>query len=415
MIDKAMVVSTGRDLISGSVVDTNSAAIADRLSALGVEVTGMLTVPDDRAQLLWALEQARDKANLVIGTGGLGPTTEDLTAEVVAEFIGCRLKQDDQVADALERDYVAREMPWTANLLKQVRFPEGAIIIPNPVGTAPGFRVALGPEQYLIWLAGAPREMTAMLDESVVPWIRRQSGNSNAILTSTFKIYGLTESQLDEILSTVELGSSATLSFRAHYPDLSLRLTVRNHENRDEIFSRLNALIGERLGTFAYSSANETLEEVIGRLISGKHQTLALAESCTGGFISQRITRVAGSSAYYYGGVVTYSNDAKIHFLGVNPTTLNHHGAVSRETALEMSQGIRNRTGANVGLSITGIAGPTGATPGKPVGTVWISIAKANLHEARHCRFHGDRERIIHGASQAALNWLRMTLLEPDP
>ncbi|HEY6365397.1 MAG TPA: nicotinamide-nucleotide amidohydrolase family protein, partial [Candidatus Binatia bacterium] len=161
-----------------------------------------------------------------------------------------------------------------------------------------------------------------------------------------------------------------------------------------------------------YSEGEATLEEIVGQLLLAKQQTLALAESCTGGYISHRITRVAGSSAYHYGGAVTYSNDAKIRFLGVNPATLESHGAVSRETALEMSRGIKERTGAGVGLSVTGIAGPLGGSPEKPVGTVWISVAQDNYHEARLYNFHGDRERVITGTSQAALHWLRTILLQ---
>ena len=170
--------------------------------------------------------------------------------------------------------------------------------------------------------------------------------------------------------------------------------------------------IKETLARYIYAEGNETLEEVVGRLLLVKHQTLALAESCTGGYISHRITRVPGSSAYYSGGAVTYSNDAKIRYLGVKPQTLQEHGAVSRETALEMSAGIRERLAASIGVSVTGIAGPSGGTAQKPVGTVWISIARNELNEARHFRFYGDRERVILGTSQAALNWLRTTLCD---
>jgi nicotinamide-nucleotide amidase len=175
--------------------------------------------------------------------------------------------------------------------------------------------------------------------------------------------------------------------------------------------TRLKDQIREVLGSFIYFEGDATLEEVVGQLLLAKQQTLALAESCTGGYISHRITRVSGSSAYYYGGAVTYSNDAKIRFLGVKPATLESYGAVSRETALEMSRGIRERTGAGIGLSVTGIAGPLGGGPEKPVGTVWISMAQEGGHEAKLFQFHGDRERIIIGTSQAALHWLRTTLL----
>jgi nicotinamide-nucleotide amidase len=193
------------------------------------------------------------------------------------------------------------------------------------------------------------------------------------------------------------------------YPDLVLRVTVEA-EHGDEL-SRLRPRLRAVLGDHWYAEGAETMEEVVGSLLLARQQTLALAESCTGGYISHRITRVAGSSAYYYGGAVTYSDEAKVLFLGVRQETLDQHGAVSRETALEMSRGVRERTRASLGLSVTGIAGPAGGSPGKPVGTVWISVANEYTHEARRFLFHGDREQIILASSQAALDWLRRCLL----
>jgi nicotinamide-nucleotide amidase len=411
MIDKAVILSTGDELITGKVVDTNSAAIAERLFSAGIAVVAVLKVGDDRQHLLWAFSQARDLGDLVIGTGGLGPTADDLTTEVVAEFAGRKLMQDEIVTESLKRRFQARGMPWTANNLKQALFPETSTIIPNPLGTAPGFRLPIGSGKTLVWLSGVPQEMTAMLEETVMPWIAAQTTDQGQVTDCTFKIHGLTESKLDDLLKSVDLGSQAKLSFRAHYPDLSLRLTVRGSGNGGGTFAPLRQQIRKILGPYVYAEGDVTLEEVVGRMLSEKQQTLALAESCTGGYISHRITRVAGSSVYYLGGAVTYSNAAKIRFLGVRLMTLEEHGAVSRETALEMSRGIRERSGATIGLSVTGIAGPTGGTPEKPVGTVWISLCQDQRHEARLFRLHGERERIILGTSQAALNWLR-TILE---
>jgi nicotinamide-nucleotide amidase len=285
------------------------------------------------------------------------------------------------------------------------------MIVSNSVGTAPGFRVPVGSGKTLIWLSGVPQEMLAMLNDTVIPWITQQKADEEQITGCTFKVYGLTESKLDELVKPMQLGSNVRLSFRVHYPDLSLRVTVKGGKEIAEILTRAKDQIRRVLGSFIYSEGDATLEEVVGQLLLAKGQTLSLAESCTGGFISHRITRVAGSSAYYYGGAVTYSNDAKICFLGVKPATLESCGAVSRETALEMSQGIRERTGAGIGLSVTGIAGPLGGSPEKPVGTVWISISQEARHEARLFKFYGDRERIIVGTSQAALHWLRTALL----
>lgn len=412
MIQTAVILSTGDELTTGKVVDTNSAFIADRLFTVGVKVAAVLKVGDDREKLLWAMHQGSELGDIIIGTGGLGPTADDLTTELVAEFLGRKLITNQAVADALKQRFEARAIAWTPNNLKQACFPEDAIIIPNPVGTAPGFRVTMRQGKSLIWLSGVPREMIAMFNETVMPWITTERGKDSEIFSCTFKIHGLTESKLDDLVKPVDLGPQDKLSFRAHYPDLTLRLTARGGKGQEKGFVERCKQIRRILGTYIYAEGDVALEEKVGQLLMEKNQTLALAESCTGGLISHRITRIAGSSAYYYGGAVTYSNEAKVKFLGVKPATLEKYGAVSEQTALEMSRGIREKTGASVGLSVTGIAGPSGGTPEKPVGTVWISLARRNNHEARQFQFHGERERVILGTSQAALNWLRLTLLE---
>lgn len=410
MTQKVVILSTGDELTTGKVVDTNSATIADALFSIGLQVVAVLKVGDDRETLLWALDQARELGDLIIGTGGLGPTADDLTTETVATFLGHKLEQDEGVAEALKKRFESRRLTWTLNNLKQAQFPQGAVIIPNPAGTAPGFRVSIGQNKTLAWLSGVPQEMTRMLQETVIPWIARQTGQP-PFLSCTFKIHGLTESKLDEMLKPLDAGPHAKLSFRAHYPDLSLRLILDGGREQESLFSDLRRQISQILGTHVYAQSEATLEEVVGQMLLERHYSLALAESCTGGYISHRLTRIAGSSAYYYGGAITYSNDAKIRFLGVKLETLEKHGAVSRETALEMSRGIRDKTGASIGFSVTGIAGPEGGSPEKPVGTVWMSIDCDHCHEARLFQFHGDRERVIVGASQAALNWLRIQLL----
>jgi nicotinamide-nucleotide amidase len=412
VIEKAVIFSTGDELTSGKVVDTNSAYIADRLLALGIEVTAVLKVGDDREKLLWAFHQSRELGDIAIGTGGLGPTADDLTSEMVAHFLGVKLIENPQVASNLKARFEHRGVPWTANNLKQALFPDGATIIPNPAGTAPGFNVDIGQGKRLLWLSGVPHEMAAMLRETVLPWIIEQKGSQSEIHEAVFKVHGITESKLDDLVKPVELGDSAKLSFRAHFPELTLRLTVSGSgavSKFDSLRQQLRAILGD----YVYAESDTAMEEIVGRLLAEKKQTLALAESCTGGLIAHRITRVAGSSAYFLGGAVTYSNQEKIRALGVNPATLEEYGAVSRETALEMSQGIRERTGASVALGVTGIAGPSGGSPEKPVGTVWVSISRAHQHEAKLLKLLvlTDRERIIQGTAQAALNWLRLSLL----
>ena len=412
MIKRAAILSTGDELTTGKVVDTNSAFIADRLFSMGIKVAAVLKVGDDREALLWAMREAADLGEIIIGTGGLGPTEDDLTSEVVAEFLGRPLVQNEEIAAALRKRFEARRIPWTANNLKQALFPQGAEILPNPVGTAPGFRVSFGENKTLSWLSGVPQEMTAMFDQTVMPWIVAMRGGQDQIFSQAFKVYGLTESKLDDLVKPIGLEPGIKLSFRAHYPDLTLRVTVAGASEEQRRFIETCKRIRLILGSHIYAEGDTTLEQRVGQLLSERHRTLALAESCTGGLISHRITGIAGSSAYYLGGVTSYANDVKVKLLGVTPATLEKYGAVSQETALEMSHGIRERIGADFGLSVTGIAGPSGGTPEKPVGTVWISIAQAKNHEAKLFRFHGDRERIVLGTSQAALNWLRLALLE---
>ncbi len=409
-MDKAVILSTGEELITGKVVDTNSSYIADKLFFLGVEVVAILKVGDNRERLLWAFDHAAELGDLIIGTGGLGPTVDDLTTETVARFLGRPLELHEDVATALKRRFEDRGRPWTENNLKQAQFPEGAKVIPNPRGTAPGFRIAIGEHKWLIWLSGVPREMVEMMLQSVVPWIS-QTLKTDEVAAATFKIYGLTESKLDDILKPVHLPNGVQLSFRAHYPDLSLRLIYRGGKEDSEQFQGLKARIGKLIQPYVFGEGDETLEEIVGRLLLKNGWTLALAESCTGGYISHRITRVPGSSDYFKSSAVTYSNEAKMVFLGVKKSTLNRFGPVSRETAIEMAQGIRKKTGANVGMSVTGIAGPDGGSPEIPVGTVWIGMAQPHGEEAQLFHLQGDRERVIQGASQAVLHWLRKVLL----
>jgi len=409
MMEKAVILSTGDELITGRVVDTNSAYIADKLYGLGLEVAAVLKVGDSRERLLWALRNGLEMGDLVIGTGGLGPTTDDLTTEVVGAFLGRELRLDEGVAESLRRRFASRGLEMTANNLKQALFPQGADIVPNPVGSAPGFRVTTGERKHLIWLSGVPREMEAMLKESVLPWVAEQRKGAGEILGCTFKIYGLTESKLGDMLKPIPISDRVRLSYRAHFPDLTLRLAVRGAGEKR--FAELAARIRELIGPHIYAEADESLEEIVGRLLLEKRWTLALAESCTGGYIGHRITRVPGSSAYFKTSAVTYSNESKSRFLGVQGATLKQHGAVSRETALAMAEGVRRQAEVDIGLSVTGIAGPAGGTPDKPVGTVWIGLARDRGSDARLLRLAGDRERVILGASQAALHWLRTVLL----
>jgi len=296
MIKRAAILSTGDELTTGKVIDTNSAFIADRLFSIGIKVAAVLKVGDDREALLWAMRDAADLGEIIIGTGGLGPTEDDLTSEVVAKFLGCPLVQNEEIAAALRKRFEARRIPWTANNLKQALFPQGAEILPNPVGTAPGFRVSFGENKTLSWLSGVPQEMTAMFDLAVMPWIVAMRGGQDQIFSQAFKVYGLTESKLDDLVKPIELEPGIKLSFRAHYPDLTLRVTVAGASEEQRRFIETCKRIRLILGSHIYAEGDTTLEQRVGQLLSERHRTLALAESCTGGLLAERITSVSGSS-----------------------------------------------------------------------------------------------------------------------
>jgi nicotinamide-nucleotide amidase len=249
--------------------------------------------------------------------------------------------------------------------------------------------------------------MDAMLKETVLPWVAEASG-AGEVSVATFKINGLTESKLDDLVKPIALPPQARLSFRAHYPDLTLKLTVRGEDIKE--FAALVAQIREVLGEHIYAEGDVTLEEIVGKLLKQRGWWLALAESCTGGAIAARITSVPGSSEYFKSSVVSYSNESKVHFLGVKQSTLDAHGAVSRETAIEMAEGALRASAADIALSTTGVAGPGGGSEAKPIGTVWIGLARRDGSDARLFKFSGDRGRVINGGAQSALKWLRMVL-----
>jgi len=406
VIERAAIVSTGDELTTGRIVDSNAAWIADKLFELGVDVACVVTVGDYPERLEWAWREALDRAQLVISTGGIGPTADDLTSETVARVVGVPLVEDKATSDRLRRFFEAsgREMP--INNLKQALMPQGAVIVPNPLGTAPGYRVAHG-DRHIVVLPGVPREMKPMVEDTVLPWLRTQRGGE-VHLARTFQTFGITESGLDEAVAGVVDPAEGRVSFRASFPEVSVRVVV--HGEPDAAAARLR-VVGDRLrdtiGPYCYAEGAVTLEETVGKLLREQGLTVATAESCTGGLVTHRLTNVPGSSAYVLGGVMAYSNSAKRDLLGVSATTLDAHGAVSEETAAEMAAGARRTLGADVAVATTGIAGPDGGTPEKPVGTVCFGLATATETVASRYQLWGTRDWVKLLASQVALEWLR--------
>jgi nicotinamide-nucleotide amidase len=404
---RVAILSTGDELTTGRIVDTNSSWIADKLFEIGIEVVAVLTVGDHRDRIAAAWRRGLELADVVVSTGGIGPTADDLTSEVVADVVGVPLVEDAASSARIRQLFAAfgREMPL--NNLKQALFPRGATIIPNALGTAPGYRIERA-GRHVVVLPGVPREMKPMMEETVLPWLVRLRGGDEVFVARAFQTFGLTESGLDELVAGLVDPAEARVSFRASFPEISLRLVV--HGPPGEAAERADALaarVREKIGPFLYGEGAVTMEEVVGRLLRARGLTVALAESCTGGLVAHRLTNVPGSSEYVRGAVVAYANTAKEALLGVRADTLATHGAVSEETAAEMAMGARRVFGTSLAVSTTGIAGPTGGTPEKPVGTVCIGLAADASLVARRYQLWGTRDWVKLFASQLALDWMR--------
>ena len=413
---RAAILSIGDEIVSGLTTDTNSGFLARELRAVGVEPVEVLSVPDDPEAILRALERALKDAEVAITTGGLGPTTDDLTTSVVARMAGRELRLDEPSLAIIEERFRIRGLPMPNNNVKQALFPEGSTIIPNPQGTAPGFicPVARGEAiRHVVSLPGVPREMERMTRETVVPWLAGLNPGTR-FASRIFSTFGLTESRVDELLADAFAPDEARVAFRAAFPKMQVRLTVSGAPD-EELEGRLDALevrLRERLGEYVYAVGDVGMEEVVGGLLRERGLTLAVAESCTGGLIGHRITEVPGSSAYFLLGVVTYANQAKQQLLGVRAETLEVHGAVSTQTAEEMAEGARRISGAALGLATTGIAGPGGGTPEKPVGTVCVGLAwEGGVWSRRYDLGERGRDWVKAMTAQVALDRVRRHLL----
>jgi nicotinamide-nucleotide amidase len=420
MIDRAAILSTGDELTTGRTLDTNASHIAEQLIGIGIDVTAIIVVGDYPDRIAWAWQEALRQADVVVSTGGLGPTADDLTTEVVSQVAGRRLIMDDQVAQRIRQMFEAMGRRMPENNLKQAMFPEGATIIPNSLGTAPGFRLRWetkhGP-RWAVVMPGVPREMKAMLADEALPWLVSMRADKEIYLSHAFQTFGISESALDELVQGAVDPSAGRIAFRAAFPQISVRVTVRGRPGEVERkLENAAAQLRERVKPYCYGEGDTTtMEQVVGQLLRERGATVAVAESCTGGLIGHRLTNVAGSSAYFLGDIVAYSNAVKESLLRVRKETLAAHGAVSEEVAREMALGVRNLAGSTVGVAVTGIAGPEGGTPEKPVGTVCFGLATPERAYGARYQLWGNREWIKLLSSQIALDWIRRSQLGEDP
>lgn len=403
---KAAIISVGSELLGGYAIDSNSTWISRKLMDIGIQTTFKVSVPDVPEDIVESLTLARDKADLIICTGGLGPTNDDVTKEAFCQFIGTDLIFDGDYYQKLKERFERRGTVMPDSNREQAFVPDGTGTIPNPKGSALGIKFQQNSKRYFI-LPGVPSEMKAMMEETVLPELDVLFPGSVSALT--IRTTGIMESALYDLLSDLVEESDVDVSFLPGFMGVDVRLT---HPDHDAVMG-LASKVYDRASSYVYAEGWETMEEAVARLLRERGLTIAVAESCTGGLLSDRLTNVPGSSDYFLGGTISYSNESKMDMLGVQKQTLVRHGAVSEETASQMASGVRRVFQANIGVSITGIAGPAGGTLQKPVGLTFIGLDFSGEIEVRRLIFTEDRRFNKELAAQAALNMVRLALDEP--
>ena len=436
---KAEIITIGDEILRGEIVDSNKARIAERLLLLDVETHFQVSVRDHPEDMRHAFRTAADRADVVVVSGGLGPTRDDRTAEVIAATFGRKLIVHGPSVAAIRRFFERAGRPMADTNLKQAMIPEGAEVLPNPVGTAPGFTLRAGRARFFC-LPGVPRELDRMLEEQVLPRIEADraaaagQGSGRVVRARLLRTFGIGESDLEALVSDIARrppagGVEVELGFRTSFPDNLLRPVVRapSAGEAEAALERLCRELRTRLGALVYGEGEQTLEAVVVRELAraapptrpGRPPAwLAVAESCTGGLLAERITSVPGASAVFRGGVVAYSNEAKRDLLGVPADLLERHGAVSDPVVRAMAAGALGRFAADLAVAITGISGPTGGTPEKPVGLVHIALARSGPTgtsvDTASFVFPFDRARHRRLTVQVALDWIRRALLGVD-
>lgn len=405
---KVHLMTIGDELLIGQVVNTNASWLGEQMVIRGAEVVRMVTVPDELDLIVEELQYAVDDADLVIITGGLGPTHDDLTRDAIAAFLGVDLALDEQVVATIRERFLRRGKEMPARNAVQGMVPAGCEVLPNPVGTAPGLWYE-GEQIKLCALPGVPHEMQSLMREHVIPRVTTDA-RIRPLAQRTLLTAGIGESDLQERLGDASnwLGPDQKLAYLPQIGGVRLRLMAYS-DTWDEAGKQLEAmeaLVRERIRQHIYGTDEDMLERRIGQLLVATHQTVAVAESCTGGRLGDRLTNISGASAYFKGGVVAYSNDVKHRILGVEEEVLAKHGAVSEQAALQMAEGVRRLLATDIGISVTGIMGPSGGSEDKPVGTVWIGLADQQSVRARCVFTQKDRIRNKKYASSYALNTL---------
>jgi len=395
------LINTGSELLLGRVLNTHQQWLCRRLADLGYNVARQVAVPDTARDIPQAVREALGRADFVIVTGGLGPTSDDITRERIAELLGKKLLRDETIVAHIRNYFAARKRSMPAHNDVQAMVPEGAMILPNPNGTAPGLAMKVEAGKWLVMLPGPPRELRPMFDDFVTPILRRAFPLETPFVCRTLRTGGVGESAVQEKIAP---------PLAARVGQVDVRLAARG-AGAEKIVRAAATVVQGIFAADIYGFDDEEIEQVVVRLLTEKKKTLALAESCTGGFIANRVTNVPGASVVFLGGVVSYANSAKEKFLGVRAETLAAHGAVSEAVAREMAGGAREKFNSDFALAVTGIAGPAGGTQDKPVGTVFIALAGGFGTEAGHRLNLFEREAFKQLTAQQALEMLRARLV----
>lgn len=406
------IISIGNELLTGLVVNTNAARIGEVLTRIGCKVQWISSVGDHDTEIASALEKAISRASVVIVTGGLGPTEDDVTVKAVLEVFGCETEFHPEIMEKLESVFRKQGRLLPPCNRKQAFLPKGAELLPNPVGSAFGFIMKKGNTE-CFFLPGVPSEVDVMMKAYVLPRLKNRKDRLN-VQELSLRTFGIPESALGEKLARFStLFPEIQLGFFPEASGVRLRLLYFGdpHSKISDRFSEAQAFVYEQVGQWIYGTGEETLEQVVGKLLSQKHLTIGIAESCTGGLICNQLTNVSGSSAYVKLGVVAYSNQAKVELLGIPEVILAKHGAVSKETAKAMAEGIRQVGKTDIGLSTTGISGPSGGTEEKPVGLVYIGYVDEKHAVVKQFLFSGDRLWHKARSSYAALDLVRRMVL----
>ena len=411
----AEIIAIGSELLTPDKTDTNSLWLTEKLNEIGIEVRLKTIVGDDEARLEETVRDAVRRSDIVISTGGLGPTEDDITRQISARALGRRLVFHEELVDELRERFRrwGREMPEINK--RQAFIIDGAEILPNPNGSAVGMFLETDGKFHVV-LPGPPRELKPMFEQYVLPKIRARAGEI-CVRRRILRVAGIGESAVDEKIAPIYkqyANPQTTILFNRSEIEIHLTAQAANEREADRLIEEVAAKINETLGAAVFALNGEKMEEIIGKLLSDGGKTLSLAESCTGGLIAQRLTEISGASKYFIEGVVAYANEAKIRSLNVPAELLEKHGAVSAQVAEAMAKGIRERAQTDYAVSITGIAGPTGGSEEKPVGLVFIGYADESRTKSFKTILPGDRELIRWRASQAALDYLRRKILQKN-